>query len=838
MVIMSTHDSAGGRRTPPPTSTYRLQLTADFGFDDAARIAPYLAHLGVSHAYLSPVLRATRGSTHGYDVVDHGQISPELGGEAGLLRLADALHRAGLGMVVDVVPNHMGIPVPESDNPVLWSVLREGRDSPYGHWFDIDWAAQRNRVLMPVLGQPLGDVLDADQLSVDRAGDEPVLRYFDHVFPLRAGTEHLPLPELVDAQHYRLAYWRVAVDEPGYRRFFDISTLIAVRVEDPDVFEASHRLLLDLADRGVIDGLRIDHPDGLADPRGYLRRLADASGGRWVVVEKILEGDEQLPPDWPCAGTTGYDAARMLGGVLLDPDGMAALTDSYAELTGAPTDFTAVADAAKLDVLDRVLVAERERLTALAASISAADPMLADHTRPALAACIRALLAACPVYRAYLVPGDPVPPETVKIVEDAAELASTVLPEARHGTLAFVRDAALGRLDRIGDGRDAARDEFVVRFQQTCGPVMAKGREDTAFYRWFPLAATTEVGGDPGHAPVSPDAFHAYCARLAADWPATMTTLSTHDTKRSEDVRARLLTLAEIPDAWRWELERWRRLTVAHREAAPIDPDTEYLLWQTLVGAWPLDAERLTEYLTKAVREAKTHTSWTEPDPAYEDAVQGFARAVLADQRVTDAVAAFVTSLEPYAQANSMSQKLLQLTMPGVPDTYQGTETYAFALVDPDNRRPVDFAYRAGLLHEVDLDPAHATPGDPAKLLLTARMLRLRRAHPEWFGAGAGYLPLHATGRNAAHALAFRRGGALLAVATRLPATLARSGGWGDTTLELGAGGWRDVLTDRRHHGEVALAELTASHPVALLVRDTPATETGGETSRGQNVRA
>jgi (1->4)-alpha-D-glucan 1-alpha-D-glucosylmutase len=815
-----------------PSATYRVQLSPAFTFDDAAAAVPYLDRLGVSHVYLSPILQAAPGSTHGYDVVEHGRINAELGGEAGLRRLADALHRRGMGAIADIVPNHMGVPVPETGNRALWSVLRDGPESAYASWFDIDWSAQDGAVLLPVLGRRIGDCVRRGELRIDPAGDAAapesaaVLRYFDHVFPLRPGTEQLPLPALLAAQHYRLAYWRVAVEEPGYRRFFDISTLIALRAEDPAVFEATHRLTLGLLAEGVLDGLRIDHVDGLADPRGYLRRLDAAAGGKWIVAEKILAADEPMPEDWPCAGSTGYEALRAVTALLTDPAGAARLTSLHSGLTGEPEDFASVARQSKLDVLDLVLHAELDRLTDLLSAICRTDLDLCDHTHTGLRQSLRALLAALPVYRAYTVPGEPPTPESAKLVEAAACTAAAALPEDRQDTLAVVRDLVLGR---IGP-RDALRDEFQVRFQQTSGAVAAKGVEDTATYRWSALPMAADVGGDPSVPAMSPADFHLFCALRHARFPDAMTTLSTHDTKRSEDVRARLAVLAELPEDWAAAVAGWQGRARELSEDQWSDPEVEYLLWQTLAACWPIDEDRLLPYLTKAVREAKVHTSWTAPDLDYEAAVLGLARRVLADAELAGQVAHFAGRVTSYARSNILGQKLVQLTMTGVPDVYQGTEGDYRALVDPDNRRPVDFAALADRLARVDEAAASGVPEglSEAKTLVVARALRLRRERPASFGAQAAQTPLFATGPAAEHAVAFLRGEDVAVVATRFPVGLERAGGWRGTALALPPGRWRCRLSGRAHEAEAGsaagaelpLAELTAQLPVALLVRE------------------
>jgi (1->4)-alpha-D-glucan 1-alpha-D-glucosylmutase len=818
-----------------PSATYRVQVRPGFGFDAVAAIADHLAALGVSHVYLSPILAATPDSQHGYDVVDHSRLNADAGGRSAFDRMVGELHGRGLRAVADVVPNHMAVPTPVRLNAQLWSVLRDGPRSPFARWFDVDWSVPDRAILMAVLGDRIGTVLRNGEITIDRSGEEPVLRYYEHEFPVRPGTEDLPLEELVDRQWYRLAWWRVADDELNYRRFFDVDTLAALRTEDPQVFAATHALLLDLVTAGALEGLRIDHPDGLADPRGYLRRLDEATGGTWVVVEKILEDDEQLPPDWPCAGTTGYDSLQRVGGLFADPASAAPLSELLTEVTGESIDFAAVEEQAKREIVEHSLYAEVNRLVELLVAICHEDIALRDHTRRQLGLCVVELLVAFDRYRAYVVPGEPAPAESVEVVDRAVERARPHLPEDAWDALDLVRDLALGRPAGRGPrGRqDAARRaEFVVRFQQTCGPVMAKGVEDTAFYRWHRLVALNEVGGDPGRLGVPPEEFHAFAATLQADWPATMTTLSTHDTKRSEDVRARLLALTEAPQDWAVAVREWMEAAGHHRspEGWP-DAATAYLIWQTLVGTWsssgPLAARRLHDYLTKAVREAKQHTSWVRPDEVYERGVHAYADAVLDDEKILASVAAFATGLDGAARVAVLGQKLVQLAMPGVPDVYQGCELVDLSLVDPDNRRDVDFDERRARLARLDAGEKPADLDDE-KLLVTSRVLRVRREHPDWFvGPASGYLPLPTSTGNA---VAFGRGTAgteggapqvrAVAVATRLPVALERHGGWADHTLALPDGLWHDLLTGQETAGgSVRFADLMADLPVAFLVR-------------------
>jgi (1->4)-alpha-D-glucan 1-alpha-D-glucosylmutase len=808
---------------PVPTSTYRLQVTPDFGFADAAEIVDYLHDLGVSHVYLSPVLQPLPGSTHGYDVVDHSRLNTEAGGEPAFRRLVERLHAAGMGAVADVVPNHMAVPTPAWLNAQLWSVLRDGPGSPYATWFDVDWSVPSHALLMPVLGTRIGQVLAANELRLDTGGpggDETVLRYFEHELPVRPGTQTLPLAELVDRQWYRLAHWRVADEELNYRRFFDVDTLAAVRVEDPEVFDATHRLLLRLVADGSLDGLRIDHPDGLADPRGYLARLADRTDGSWVVVEKILEGSETLPDDWRCAGTTGYDALLRVGGLFVDPSGAAPLSALLTELTADPPELGPVVEEAKREVVAGAQYAEVHRLVDLLRSICEDDVRLRDHTPRGLHEAVRELLVAMDRYRAYVVPGEPPPAASVHVLEEAAQVARDHLPEFRHDTVDLVRDLALGReVGTAGKAGDPRRAEFLVRFQQTCGPVMAKGIEDTAFYRWFRLASLDEVGGDPERFGVAGEEVHAFAERVQREWPTTMTTLSTHDTKRSEDVRARLTVLSELPTPWADAVRGWWTAAAPYRDPL-VDPRTEYLVWQTLVGAWPITAERMHRYVEKAIREAKTHTSWTSPDPDYEDAVHRLVDGLLDDPAVTASVEQWVADTAAAVRATLLGQKLLQLLMPGVPDVYQGTELVDLSLVDPDNRRPVDFAERRERLARLD-SGANPRDLDDEKLLVTSRALRLRREHPEWFvGEQAQYHPIATTTGNA---FALGRGDdevRAVTVVTRLAVSLARYGGWQEHQVFVPDGAWHDVLTGRVvDGGPVRLADLLPSLPVALLVR-------------------
>ncbi|KUN88686.1 malto-oligosyltrehalose synthase [Streptomyces griseoruber] len=768
-----------------PTATYRLQLQPAFPFAAAAAAVPYLASLGVSHLHLSPVLEAVPGSPHGYDVVDHARVREELGGEEGLRALAATAREHGLGLVADIVPNHMAM-VPRH-NRALWEVLREGPGSPYARWFDIDWEAGGGRMLLPVLGHPVGAELE--RLRVDGG----VLRYYDHVLPLREGTAELPLPQLLDAQWYRPVWWRLARTELNYRRFFSISELIGVRVEDPEVFEATHGTVLRLLHEGVLDGLRIDHPDGLADPDGYLERLHEATGGRWTVVEKILADGERLPRSWPVAGTTGYDALRRVDGLFTDPVGARELLGLYRRFAAPQTDrggdWAATARRAAYGVLAHELAAERDRLTRLASRIcaDAPDPVLRDRAPWALRTALEELLVRMEVYRPY-VSGDAAAVVTEQAAEEARG-AFTVAEEA--GAVDAVRALVLG-------GRGPLRAEFRARFAQTASALRAKSVEDTAFYRYVPLLAANEVGGEPGRPGVSPAEFHAYCARVQRDWPATGTVVSTHDTKRSADVRAALAVLTECPQRWAEVLEQ-----VTRAEAEVPDGQLAWAAWQTVFGLGPAAPERVQEALLKHVREAGLYTSWTEQEPPYEEAVAAFVAAGPCGAP-GERVAALRRALQPHIGANVLGTALVHLTMPGVPDVYQGAENDCRALVDPDNRRPVRFP------------PEEGGP----KAMVTRAALRLRRRRPGAFGTAAAYEPLTAEGPAGEHCLAFARSGETVTAVTRLSLRLAEEGGWRETRLPLPPGRWADVLAPgREFEGHARVAELFAELPVALLER-------------------
>jgi (1->4)-alpha-D-glucan 1-alpha-D-glucosylmutase len=803
-----------------------VQLHAGFTFDDAAGVVDYLDRLGITDLYCSPFLQAAAGSTHGYDVVDPTRISDELGGEPGLRQLGSALAARGMGLTADIVPNHMAID--GRANRWWWDVLEHGRASRFAGHFDIDWGANGDhdeRILVPILGDHYGRELDAGRLQLRRSEGSVIVGYHEHEVPVnvpagdididRVNGDVDELDRLLCGQHYRLSYWRAANDELDYRRFFTIQSLIGVRVEDPEVFADTHATILRLAGDGLVTGLRVDHVDGLRDPEGYTGRLRAAAGNVYTVVEKILAPGEELPREWPVQGTTGYDFVTTVNGLFVDPSAEAALTDCYARITGESNPYEDVARAAKHQIMTEELAAEIERLVRDLVTVRERHRRHRDRTRRELREALREFIAGFGVYRTYPRPGQPTRPADRDHVAAAVRDAVLRRPDIDPELLEF-----LGRLALLEvSGEPETR--FALSLAQVTAPVMAKGSEDTAFYRYNRLVSLNEVGGDPGRFGTSVPAFHAACAETATTWPATMLTLSTHDTKRSADVRARINLLSEIPSEWEEAVVAWIDATDAYLTEGAPDRNTRYLLFQTLVGVWPIEPARVVQYMEKAAREAKVFTSWSAAVPEYERALRSFVARTMADVGFGRSIEQFLDRhrIVELGRVVSLAQCTLLLTAPGVPDIYQGNEVWDLSLVDPDNRRPVDYVRLRQLLDEVDGLPAADTwalaeAGGP-KLWLTARLLGDRRAHPERYQPGR-YDPLTVRGPKAAHA-AFARDG-LAVVVPRLVAGLA--GDWLDTTVTLPAGAWRDVLGGEKHReGEQPLADLTRAFPVVVLAR-------------------
>lgn len=804
-----------------PRATMRLQFHRGFTFADATAAVGYFAALGVSHLYASPIMTARPGSTHGYDTVDPTQVNPELGGEAGLRHLVEALRANDMGLIVDIVPNHMAV---GSGNTWWMDVLAHGPSSRYAKYFDIDWQTDerglKNKVLLPVLGRPYGEALAAKEISLVREDGRVFARYFDHRFPLapesaalledRSLAEFDPasasgrkrLHRLLQLQHYRLAWWRAANDEINWRRFFDINDLAALRVEDDDVFEAVHATVFRLYAEGLVDGLRIDHIDGLSGPEAYcleLRaRLQDLErqrpagcprGPAYLVVEKILAYDEELPQSWRTDGTTGYDFMNEVSALQHDPSGERALTELWRRVSGQSPDFAVEEERARREVLQRSFAAQLESTVRVFSEIAAADIGTRDIPRAALRRCLSEILMHFPVYRIYAGVGRASDADRTFLARAVAGAERTCLPSDRW-LLPIIAEWLAG--NRITASSETQQDVALRRFQQLSAPLSAKAVEDTAFYRYGRLLSRNDVGFDPARFAASPAEFHGRMERRMNDHPHSMLATATHDHKRGEDVRARLAVLSEIADEWAETVARWIASsdTLCARRRGELMPTAadRLMLFQTIVGAWPMElvlsepdnikafAVRLGAWQQKALREAKTFSDWSAPDEAYEQAAQDFIQRLFGGSSdLLMQIATFVQRVAPAGAANGLAQALLKLTAPGVPDIYQGTEYWDFSLVDPDNRNAVDFPAReASLAIAVsDMCPWSWTDGR-AKQFVIARCLALRKKEPALF-ADATFLPLEAQGPAAAHIVAYARvSEASTAVATlcRLPAKL------------------------------------------------------------------
>ncbi|GAB3299588.1 malto-oligosyltrehalose synthase [Epidermidibacterium keratini] len=752
-----------------PRSTYRLHLRGEphETLWSSIDVLDYVAELGADAIYLSPILQAVPDSTHAYDVVDPTIVDAARGGEDAFIAFTDHARSLGLKVILDVVPNHMGVQQPRA-NPYWWSVLREGRDSAYAEFFDIDWDA--GKLLLPVLSSDPAPDLD----RVERDGD--VLRVLGLDYPIADGTGDGTPREVLERQHYRLT----AHDDrhaPTYRRFFNVTGLAAIRQENPDVFEWANRRYLDWVAEGRADGLRLDHIDGLAHPDRYLADLQQAHPGLWVVPEMVLERDEKMPLEFACAGTTGYDVMAYLDRLIVDPAGEQAFIDLDGSF-GMPADAAELIDRARRECVAGPINADVERLARMATEI------------PDARAALDEILVGFRAYRTFL-------------PDDGAELSAAVdRARAAAPQLTSAIDAVAARL------ADAA-DPLAIRFQQTSGSLMGIAVESWVFFRFGRLTSLAEIGGTPLWWSVSPDEAHAFFAEHDRERPLAMTTLATHDTKRGEDVRARLAVLSELADDWAADVRRW------FTDQPPASYALGSLLLQALVGAWPVSDDDLDYYVTKAAREFGEQTSWSSPNVEFEATVrawiEGFRSSATAHGRE---VAAWVERIQPDGWSNSLTIKALQLAGPGVPDVYRGSEGWNLDLVDPLNRKTVDYErLRDSLARSGEIVPIDETAG--AKVKLVSAALRLRRERPEAF---AGYRPVKAEGEAADHLIGFARDG-VIAVGTRLPVGLQQRGGWGETTVTLD-GQWRDTLTGVQHSGSVRLADLLVSYPVAVLVAD------------------
>ncbi len=859
-------------------ATYRVQLHKGFPLSAAAEILPYLRDLGISHIYLSPCLQAAPGSTHGYDVADPTRINSELGGEVGWKKFQDAVQEAGLGVLLDIVPNHM---TTHTANPWWSDVLAHGPFSEHARTFDLfpfD-IAERWEVALCVLGEPYGRVLEQGQFSVDLESGIPRLRYFDSAWPLCPATwrpllgadapdliyaladlekirpvaapepselaryrelsNHIAesvrallrdpatrdriarncqalaakpdeLHQLIDQQFYRLAWWKLEGEIVNYRRFFNIGTLVGVRAESPRVFEAIHARIARMIAAGEIDGLRVDHPDGLRNPRAYFENLRKLLPDGPIFGEKILDSEETLPDDWPIDGTVGYEFLSKVNRLWMDEEKADALTSIYADFTGHPVNYSALVREKKLAIVQAHFVSDLERLSSLAVNIAQRRWATHDLSRAQLERAIALLIISLPVYRTYLAPEQKEPSSAdEKIIEDAIAAARAHAEGIESPIFDFLGALLANELS------GAMEEDFIARWQQLAPAVMAKGAEDTTFYCYDRLVSCNEVGSNPALLGIAPSKFHQFCAHLQSRWPRNLLPTSTHDNKRSEDVRTRIDALTEIPEKWTAALQRWSAMNQPAWKGREPDRHSEYLLYQTLIGAWPISFDRAWGYLLKACREAKIRTTWHEPNLAYEDGLQEFVATILEDKDFVADLEAFIDPLILPGRINSLAQTLIKLTAPGTPDFYQGSELWDLSLVDPDNRRPVDFEKRRELLARCDGVPADWDCGLP-KLWLIRRALEVRRSHAGSF-TGA-HQPISARGARLSHLVAYLRGDEVLVVVPRL--TLSLDGDWGDTAMALPPGVWKNVFTETLHSGETPAPALFGAFPVALLIRE------------------
>ncbi|HEV7404800.1 MAG TPA: malto-oligosyltrehalose synthase [Chthoniobacteraceae bacterium] len=937
---MKTHPSI-------PTATYRLQFNKDFTIEMACALVPYLKELGISHFYLSPIFKATPGSTHGYDINDHNQLNPEVTTREEYARFAREVTEAGMGIIVDFVPNHMGIA--EAANTWWMDVLENGPSSQHALFFDIDWQPLKreleNKVLLPILGDQYGRVLEKGELKLVFSDGVFTVHYYSTVLPVepvstrkilqaalrsvREGAaaeailemesiltalDHLParteteagkvaeraregtiikrrlrtlcegfpkvceaieqateqiqapgdehaydeFDKLLNAQNYRLSFWRVAGEEINYRRFFDINGLAAIRMERGEVFEAAHRLIFELIKNNEVHGLRIDHVDGLYHPRRYLAKLqsryaetlglSGVTNGLYLLVEKILGNDEHLRADWPVHGTTGYEFANQALAVLIDRDAQPVLTAAYRDYVDAPPRFHELVYQSKLVVMRTTMASEVNVLGAMLNRLSETNRWYRDFTLNLCTAAVRELIACFPVYRTYITPDAAPSEDDWKVISRAIDLARRRNPTLDRTVFEFLHDVLLPKAEDLHPVDEVARLEFVMKFQQCSGPIMAKGVEDTAFYNFNRLIALNEVGGEPGIFGGSLKTFHGQNEARLAEFPHCMTATSTHDTKRSEDVRMRIAALSELPEEWARLVAQWTEANAAHEqkvdgETAPSRAE-QYLLYQTILGAWPFElmpgaseeydyeslVKRLQAYMEKAIHEAKVKSSWIEPNQAWDEAARDFTAAILKREPGN----AFLESFVPFAQktaqlgmVNSLAETVLKCTVPGVPDFYQGNEIWDLSLVDPDNRRPVDYDLRRRLLASLkNAPPAELMarwPDGRVKLLVTQRLLQLRGEQPALFAKGS-YTPVEAVGEFGECVIAFTREWEAQKLLVIVPRFSSRVGfpplgdKWRDTAVEA-AGAWRELFTGAQLGGEnVRIAEALASLPVAVLV--------------------
>jgi (1->4)-alpha-D-glucan 1-alpha-D-glucosylmutase len=853
-------------------ATYRLQLHKDFPLDAAGRILPYLAELGISHVYLSPCLQAAPGSQHGYDVTDPGHISEDIGGEAAWERFVAAARAARLEILLDIVPNHMSA---SRHNPWWEDVLAHGPFSRFAAFFDIRPAAhQAFCIHVCTLARAYGEALEAGEIGLELVDGRPRFTHYDNSWPLSAASWgalidapcfaelgrlagcHAPdaaqveayrrlvveaerclaeagqdgrlqaavdrvgknadrLDELLRRQFFMLHGWKLAGELTNYRRFFDVDSLIGIRTEVPEVMAATHARIETMVSRGELAGLRIDHPDGLRDPLGYFERLRGLLPDGRVYVEKILDNDERLMDDWPIDGTVGYDFLAKVNRLWMDDQRIDALTATYSDFTGHPVDFAKLVRLKKREIIESTFSADLERLAVALIAIARAGWRTRDlsprHLREALAR----VTVALSIYRTYRT--------AATLHEDDKRVMAEAVQSARIGSTEIdggAFDFLLALFTRVP--LDDAEADFVAKWQQLAPAVMAKGVEDTTFYCFDRLVSCNEVGAQASLVGISADKFHEFCHYLSERWPNNMLATSTHDNKRSEDVRTRISVLSEIPDRWSEALHAWAQLTAPAWNNRTPDRHAEYLLYQTLIGAWPISRERTWGYMLKACREAKIRTSWHEPNTGYEENIRGFVDGVYQTPEFIASLESFIEPLILPGRINSLAQTLIKMVVSGVPDFYQGTELWDLSLVDPDNRRPVDFALRTSLIRRCRTLTAEQAIADwdagTPKLWMIDRVLTLRRERSADFSGSSKYQPLVAQGAHLGNVLAFRRGENLIAVVPRF--TLSVNGAWGDTRLALPPGEWRNAFTGVVVQDSIGPGGLFEGFPVALLVRE------------------
>lgn len=874
-----------------PRASYRLQMHSRFNFSILCEHLDYFQKLGISHLYLSPCLQAAPGSLHGYDVVDHSHLNIELGGSYGFEKLAKMLEERNMSMILDIVPNHMAVRGPE--NPWWWDVLENGPSSLFARYFDVDWYVESdhfaNLILLPILGDHYGIVLEAGELKIEHKQGKFTLHYFENVFPLApksltlileiayrksaieeigflAGAlQSLPhassrdierihrrhrdkaiifsmlssmckevigfedainqaveqlnqnydqLDALIGRQNYKLAFWKLSQYQVGYRRFFNINSLVGLRMEDNRAFKDSHQLVIDLAQTGKIDGFRVDHPDGLFAPTEYFNNLRRACPDALIVAEKILESEEKLNSLWPISGTTGYDFLNLVDGLFVDADGYQKLIHYWQEFIGEDHEFDELVYKSKKQIIKKLLGSEINRLAEDLTRICEKHRRYRDFAHQQLYDALIEVTTGYNVYRTYL------QPETGQIAEMEAEIITTAInsARARHPEFGdyvfdFIAEVLLLKL------KGKEENMFIRRFQQFTGPVMAKSLEDTVFYVYNPLTAVNEVGGNPASPAVGPDRFHEWCLHITKNWPLTMLTGSTHDTKRSEDVRARLRLLSEIPDQWNTRLQLWHEMNAPLCKNAVPDKNTEYLLYQTMLGAWPIEKERIKQYMQKAVREAKVHSNWSEPDKVFETALEEFIDSLYQHENFIQSLNDFVSELEVPGWINSLQQLTLRLTAPGFPDIYQGCEIWNHSLTDPDNRRPVDFAQISELFdqltdrccREIMYEQQQGLP----KMFIIKKVLELRAKVPE-FNEPDSYQQLDVAGTRHENLIAYMRGSSVIVLVPRLSMSLKNN--WGATRLTIPDGRWQNIFTDQIiNSGSQKIKDLLKEFPVAVL---------------------